>query len=64
MPTFFTIHAPPHFHTSIAEYKAIIKIETAEILEGELPKNKKKEILVWALDNKEVLMEIWDELNE
>lgn len=75
MPTFFTIsgvkiqlffqdHAPPHFHTSIAEYKAIIKIATAEILEGELPRNKKKEILEWAIENKEVLMEIWNELND
>jgi len=75
MPTFFTIsgvkiqlffqdHAPPHFHTSIAEYKAIIKIDTAEILEGELPRNKKKEILEWAIENKEILLEIWNELND
>ena len=56
MPTFFTIngvkiqlffddHAPPHFHTAIAEYKALIAIETGVILEGDLPKNKKKDIL-------------------
>lgn len=75
MPTFFTIsgvkiqlffkdHAPPHFHTAIAEYKAIIKIEGSEILEGQLPKNKRKEILAWAEENKEILLEIWNELND
>lgn len=75
MPTFFTIsgvkiqlffqdHAPPHFHTSIAEYKAIVKIENAEILEGDIPKNKKKEILEWAKENKAILMEIWNDLND
>ena len=61
---FFQDHAPPHFHTSIAEYKAIVKIETSEILEGDIPRNKKKEILEWAKENKEVLMEIWNELND
>ncbi|MEN0051849.1 MAG: DUF4160 domain-containing protein, partial [Bacteroidota bacterium] len=60
---FFKDHAPPHFHTSIAEFKAIISIEDGGILEGELPKNKKKEILSWAAENKEILMEIWNELN-
>lgn len=75
MPTFFTVsgvkiqlffkdHAPPHFHTSIAEFKAIVKIEDGEILEGEIPKNKKKKILSWAEQNKEILMEIWNELND
>ncbi|MEM8584196.1 MAG: DUF4160 domain-containing protein [Bacteroidota bacterium] len=75
MPTYFTIsgvkiqlffqdHAPPHFHTSIAEYKAIISIEGAEILEGGLPKNKTKIILEWAIEHKELLMEIWNDLND
>jgi len=41
-----------------------VKIETAEILEGDIPKNKKKEILEWAKENKSVLMEIWNELND
>ena len=74
MPTFFIIsgvkiqlffkdHAPPHFHTDFAEYKAIVKIEDCEILEGQLPKSKKKEVLKWAKENKNVLMEIWDELS-
>lgn len=75
MPTFFTIsgvkiqlffkdHAPPHFHTAIAGYRAIGRIENSEILEGEIPKNKKKEILTWAEENRHLLMEIWNELND
>lgn len=74
MPTFFIVsgvkiqlffkdHAPPHFHTDFAEYKAIVKIEDCEIMEGQLPKNKRNEVLKWAKENKNVLMEIWDELS-
>lgn len=75
MPTYFIVdgvkiqlyfddHAPPHFHTSIAEYKSLIEIETSEILEGDLPKNKKRGIIKWAKENREVLMEIWNDLND
>jgi len=74
MPTFYIIngvkivfyfddHNPPHFHAIIAEYDALIQIETLEILEGELPKNKRKKVLEWASKNKAELQEIWDQLN-
>ncbi|MEM6396663.1 MAG: DUF4160 domain-containing protein [Bacteroidota bacterium] len=74
MPTFFTIegvkiqlfykdHAPPHFHTKFAEHKSIIRIDSLEIIEGSLPKNKKKLILEWAKENKGTLEEIWNDLN-
>ncbi|MEM9886515.1 MAG: DUF4160 domain-containing protein [Bacteroidota bacterium] len=75
MPTFFTVsgvkiqlffkdHAPPHFHTEISEYKALIRIVDGEIMEGKLPKNKRKVILEWTKENKEILMEIWNDLND
>ncbi|MEM9526422.1 MAG: DUF4160 domain-containing protein [Bacteroidota bacterium] len=73
MPTFYVIdgvkillffrdHNPPHFHAEIAEYKALIRISDGEMLEGELPKNKKKKISNWAKEHQEELMEIWQEL--
>lgn len=74
MPTFFIIdgvkivlyfddHNPPHFHAIIAEYDALIGIESSKILEGGLPSNKVKKILKWAGENKIELLEIWKDLN-
>lgn len=74
MPTFYIIHGvkivlyfddhnPPHFHAIIAEYDALIEIETSKIIEGELPKNKRKKILGWANKHKSELFEIWEDLN-
>lgn len=74
MPTFYIIdgvkivfyfgdHNPPHFHAIIAEYDALIQIKTLEILEGELPKNKRMKVLEWAKKHKGELQEIWDKLN-
>lgn len=71
MPTYYTIdgvkiqlffndHVPPHFHAVIAEFEALISIESLEIIEGSLPRNKKKLILKWAEENKEELSELWD----
>jgi len=71
MPTYYTIdgvkiqlffndHVPPHFHAVIAEYEALVSIESSEILEGSLPKNKKKKILKWAKDNQEDLSDLWE----
>ncbi len=73
MPTFYTVdgvkiqlyfddHVPPHFHATIAEYEALIDIETLDILEGELPKKKRKQIVDWATDHREDLLAIWNEL--
>jgi len=74
MPTFYIIngvkivlyfedHNPPHFHAIIAEYDALIAIDSIEVLEGDLPKNKRKKILEWAEKHKDELLEIWKELN-
>lgn len=59
---FFRDHNPPHFYTDFAEHKALISITDLEIMEGELPKKKRKKIIAWAKDHQEELMEIWLEL--
>ena len=74
MPTFFIIdgvkivlyfndHNPPHFHAIIAEYDALVEIETVEIMQGELPKNKRQRVLEWAQNHRDQLWEIWEALN-
>lgn len=55
MPTFFIIfgvkiefyfndHLSPHYHVTIAEYEALISINTHEIIKGSLPNNKLKKV--------------------
>ena len=61
---FFDDHNPPHFHAFITEYEAVIEIDSLEFMKGDLPKNKKHKILQWAEQNKEELIEIWDDLNK
>ena len=34
---YYRDHAPPHFHAIYGEYEATVAIETAELLEGQLP---------------------------
>ncbi len=46
---FFNDHIPPHFYAEFGEYKAMISIETGEILEGELPKKQMKLIQAWVI---------------
>jgi hypothetical protein len=33
-------HNPPHIHVYYHEHKAIVDVNTCEIVQGELPKNK------------------------
>ena len=56
---FFNDHAPPHFHVEYAEFKAIIDIESLEILEGTLPLRALNLVLDWAELHKLQLLEDW-----
>lgn len=52
---FFDDHNPPHFHVEYNEYKAIIKIRTAELTEGYLPSKQLKLVQAWAILHEEEL---------
>lgn len=34
---FYNDHNPPHFHAKYGDFKAVIAIETGEVIEGRLP---------------------------
>jgi hypothetical protein len=53
-------HAPPHFHTSYAEYKAIISIRDLCIIEGSLPRRATQLVLDWAELHQAELLADWD----
>ena len=50
-------HPPPHFHAIYAEYEELIEIETLETYTGKILNNKRKKVVNWANDNKQVLSE-------
>ncbi len=57
---FFNEHSPPHFHAEYAEYKAVIDIQTFEVIEGKLPRRALELVLDWAELHQEELMEDWE----
>ncbi len=56
-------HPPPHFHAIYAEYEELIEIDTLNTYIGKLPKQQRKKVTDWAVDNKEYLLEIFNQLN-
>jgi hypothetical protein len=57
---YYNDHPPPHFHVRYNQQKAIISIETLEILEGKLSSRALKLILEWASLHQNELMENWE----
>jgi hypothetical protein len=55
-------HNPPHFHAVFNEYRAIIEIESGEILKGIIPGKQLKYIQVWLDIHKNELMENFNNL--
>ena len=55
-------HPPPHFHAIFNEYRAVIEIETGEVLQGGLPGKQLKFVQVWADIHKEELMKNFETL--
>lgn len=56
-------HNPPHFHVIYNEYRALIEIQTGEILQGSLPSKQLKYVQVWADIHKEELLDNFNKLN-
>jgi hypothetical protein len=56
-------HPPPHFHAIYAEHEELIEIETLETYAGKIPNNKRKKVVNWAKNNKQILSENFKRLN-
>ena len=56
-------HLPPHFHVYFAEYKAMIEIESLDIIRGNLPPKQYNKAVDWAKLNQENLLETFYQLN-
>lgn len=56
-------HLPPHFHAYFGEYEVLIDIREGEILEGDLPKRKLRDVLSYLEENRDDLLETFLQLN-
>jgi hypothetical protein len=57
---FFNEHAPPHFHAEYGEFKAVVNIQTLEVMEGKMSRRALELVLDWAELHQAELMEDWD----
>ena len=56
-------HQRPHFHIEYKqEYSASYAIDTMERLGGQMPSRYEEKILVWASQNQNLLLKIWNSL--
>ncbi len=55
-----TKHNEPHIHVKFGEYSASVRISDGKILAGELPKNKRKQIINRILCGKDELLFCWN----
>lgn len=56
---YYNDHPPPHFHVRYNKQKALINIETLEVLQGNLPTRLLRKIQAWASFHQSELRENW-----
>jgi hypothetical protein len=61
---FFDDHNPPHFHVEYQDFKAIIDIKNAELMEGYLPPKQLKLVEAWAILHEQALLENFENLGK
>lgn len=52
-------HNPPHIHVIYGEYFGVINIQTANMLEGDLPNKALSMAQEWTALHRDELMKIW-----
>jgi Domain of unknown function (DUF4160) len=61
---FYTEHPPPHFHAYYQRYRALISIETGDIIHGSLPPGTHRVVRDWCRRHNAELMENWKRARE
>ncbi len=60
---YFQDHNPPHFHVRGPGFEAEVTIEEPRVLVGELPSGTFRTVRRWAIANRDMLVERWNEYN-
>jgi hypothetical protein len=56
-------HGVPHCHAIYGDYAGSFRLEDGELLAGQLPPKQFKKIKEFILQNREELMEVWNDLS-
>jgi len=56
---YFSEHGIPHFHAVYGEYNGVFKIQTLEMIEGDLPLRAQKMVKNWAKKYQGELAKMW-----
>lgn len=57
-------HAPPHFHVQTPDGESLITIDDLQVLGRGANVKALKAALAWAMQNRELLRQIWQQQNE
>jgi Domain of unknown function (DUF4160) len=57
---YYRDHTPPHFHAIYGDSEATFSIETADVLDGRLPRRARSLVAEWASANRAELAQSWD----
>ena len=57
-------HNFPHIHAQYQDYEIVVNIDTLEVIEGNLPKNKYHLLLAWMTIHQDELQANWKLLSE
>ena len=57
---YYCDHAPPHFHAFYGESEATVSIDTAEMLDGWLPRRARSLVSEWAAAHRDELQHLWE----
>ncbi len=56
---YYNEHNPPHFHLRYNEYRAVMAIETLNLLDGRLPARVRGLVEEWAEIHQQELLDMW-----
>lgn len=56
---YFDDHNPPHFHIHYNEYRALMEIQSLNVISGHLPARIRGLVEEWAESNQDALMAMW-----
>jgi len=57
---FFNDHEPAHFHAVYQEHEALVRIDTLDVIRGELPRRALALVLEWAVLHRDELRRDWE----
>ena len=57
---FYNDHEPAHFHAVYGEFRALVDIDTAQLLQGELTPRARGLVREWAELHRAELLENWE----